>query len=126
MDKLYEIIVNERDRDCQRTWVIFSIMSLINSGLLAAQSFGCSNVSGLRLISLLGVFICVIWFFLIDKMVKWANWWEKKIEEIEPYYFEWVTDNRNPQSKLPQNFKVFVDRQGAVPGRIPGRRFAQI
>ncbi len=127
MDKLYELIVNERHRDCQRLWFIFSVLSAINSGLLAALSFSSSNVQGFRLIiSLLGVFICIIWLLLIDKMINWSNWWEKKLEEIEPYYFEWIKNNRNPQPILPQDFKLFVDRQGVVPGWIPGRRLAQI
>jgi len=117
MKKLYEILVNERERDCQRYWAIFGVMNVINSGLLVF-SLSQKSAEKVLLASFLGLVLCVLWWGAVLRMAGWVDWWEDKIKEIEmksPFENLEANDESAGEDKPDTDaFKIFVGRRGSV------------
>lgn len=115
MEKIYLILINERDRDAQRFWVIFGVMNIINVALFASISKNLSQTHIIAPICVVGIVLCIIWALAELRMSAWIFWWEEKLRKLEPYYFKSITKLQPP------NFKIFVERKTAVKKGISTR-----
>lgn len=112
-EKFYKMLLDERDRDAQRFWIIFSLLSIVNGGLLGFVINSRDLSLGLKLIaSLLGIVLCIIWYLVQVRMRFWIRWWEEKLEEVEPLYFKEL--NLKSGCKFPIDFKLFRSRGDSV------------
>jgi hypothetical protein len=121
IENFYKMLLDERDRDAQRFWIIFSLLSIVNGGLLGFILNSKNPSSGFKLVaSLLGIALCVIWGLVQRRMGFWIRWWEKKLEEVEPLYFKELHEksgyrkNGKEEAKFPNDFKLFCNRHDSV------------
>lgn len=118
--KFYKMLLDERDRDAQRFWIIFSLLSIVNGGLLGFVINSRDVSLGLKLIaSLLGIVLCIVWGLVQKRMSFWIRLWEKKLEEIEPLYFKELNEKsgcktNGEEAKFPIDFKLFCNRRDSV------------
>ena len=110
IEKLYEILLGERENDSKRYWAIFSLMNIVNAGLLAILSTG--NVTVFEIfIPIVGIVLCFIWFFAGVRMMGWIELWENKIKFIEEYYIKHI-DLPSECKKLSElDFNIFRKRE---------------
>ncbi|TET35368.1 MAG: hypothetical protein E3J72_11205 [Planctomycetota bacterium] len=133
MDKLYEVLFDGWERDCQRFWIIFSLVSIVNSGLFAFIIAKSSILHAsweyyllLFSVSLLGAALCIIWYRALTRMAGWMGWWENKLEELEPVYFKAYQQIDGGEYNLPHGFNIFVGRKGAVKDGTSTRKAGKI
>jgi hypothetical protein len=124
--EIYEYLVKGREEDSKRFWTIFSLMSVINSGLLAGYPLA-NQIPVLEFwIPILGVILCITWYLTIRRMHAWVAWWEKKLVEFEPKFFEEINAQRKKKriSEIPDTFAIFqnrwLDRSVGISTRVAG------
>jgi hypothetical protein len=94
MTELYKMLINIRENDAKRFWTIFSLLSIINAGLLAVL-YAKDSITSLRIITpALGFVLCIIWILAQRSIGGWFRWWGDKIREIEPYFLEEINLQR--------------------------------
>jgi hypothetical protein len=77
------------------------------------------------LVATLGVLLCVLWFGLQRRMAAWIEWWERRLELLEPLYFARFADS-NEKHWPTSDFHLFEHRRaditkGCVAPRHPER-----
>jgi len=116
MSELYKNLLDEREHESQRFWTIFSVMSVVNGGLLAVVTAKEPGPLLRGLSALLGIALCVVWFQSLKRIRSWLVWWERKLQDLEPQFFAELNKEaeKNGTPPLPANFKLFKDRQPEV------------
>jgi hypothetical protein len=116
MKDLYKYLLDERDRESQRYWQIFSVMSFVNGGLLVVVTAQKAGPVLSALAAILGIALCIVWLQSLRRLRGWLEWWEGKLQDLEPRYLEGLKTEaeKNKTPGLPDGFKLFVGRKGAV------------
>ena len=84
MDKyieLYKTAFEGREYDSKRLWNLFNFLLIINGGLLTA--IVTLKEPFKEIMILLAIIINLLWSKLLLRMIKWIEWWENKLKEIE-------------------------------------------
>ena len=122
MEELYKILLAERENDSKRYWIIFSLMNIINAGLLAVIATEKNqNLYYRDLAACLGMILCVVWFLAELRMVGWIRSWERKIRYIETWYLKEIIPTSESKSLYDLRFRIFRDRKIVFPWGIPTR-----
>ena len=113
MEKIYEILVGERERDARRYWTIFGVLSVINSGLFGLVAATGPAREFVQAACLLGTAVCLLWIGGALRMAAWIRWWENRLERLEPEYFASLRQGEADAAagRLPSWFKVFEGRR---------------
>jgi len=130
MEELYKLLLAERENDAKRLWTIFSVMNVINAGLFAVVTVKETSNFLQIIAAFLGIGLCIIWRFAVNRMVGWVRLWERRLRMIERLYLAKVNQNLLNQSSIsiPANFRIFIGRQRQNPYRqgIPTRSAGQL
>lgn len=112
MFDLYKALLNERENDSKRLWVLFGLMNVINGILLAfISSNDISHFIPKSVIAFLGIVITIFWFGVSIRMCEWIKWWESKLSDLEESAFKIAEQKNEP---IPSGFKLFQGRSKAV------------
>ena len=128
MEELYKILLAERENDSKRYWIIFSLMTIINAGLLAVTATEKNqNLYYRDLAACFGMILCVVWFLVELRMVGWIRSWEKKIRYVETWYLKEIIPTSESKSLYDLRFRIFRHRKIAfLWGIIPTRSIGPI
>lgn len=88
MQEAYEIAFQGSKDDSTRFWTIFYLMSLVNGALFGIVVTSNAAAPLKMLVATLGLSICAIWAGIQRRMHYWCDWWDSKLEELEPEYMK--------------------------------------
>ena len=80
--EFYKLAFEGREHDSKRLWNLFNLFLIINGGLITlivnTKSF-CLKI----IVLIIAIVINLLWSSLSLRMIKWIEWWEYKLIEIE-------------------------------------------
>ncbi len=122
MEELYKILLEERDKDSKRYWTIFSLMNIINAGLLAAIASRENPDIFLKVLaSNFGMILCAIWLFAELRMLSWISLWERKIRDMERCYLKEIHPTSGSEDLYELGFRIFRQRKNPWWAFLPTR-----
>jgi hypothetical protein len=80
-DKAYQAY----ESDNERFWRLFNLMTLVNGGLLAFAA-SSQNRMLVRVASVAGFALCIVWLQLQRRYGWWCTWWDEKLADVECQY----------------------------------------
>jgi hypothetical protein len=107
MKELYKVLLEGREDDAKRLWTIFSVMNVINAGLFAFVTVKTTDYFLQIIAPILGICLCILWFFSARRMQGWVRLWEEKLKSIEESYLI--------ELNICSHFKIFREREKENP-----------
>lgn len=115
MQELYKMLLSDRAHESKLFWIIFGVMNVVNGGLFVFVTENKDHPL-IWVASSLGIALCIVWGFAQRRIRGWVRWWEIKLEQVEPLYFEELNHilKRRGLTTLPAGFTLFRNRLCAV------------
>lgn len=113
MESIYAILVDGRERDARRFWIVFGVFGAIN-GVLFGAVVASGPPRGPTLAACgLGAASCLLWIGGALRTAAWTRWWEDRLARLEPEVFAALRDGAGDASagRLPSWFTVFEERR---------------
>jgi len=96
MKNTLELASQCRTADANRYWLVFQVMSAINTGMITFSVKYLDRPLAFIPVAMVGAVLCYLWWGMQLRYALWARWWDRKVREIE---------------EAPETAKVFVGRK---------------
>ena len=80
----YKAAIAGRTEDSSRGWTVFGLMSAINGALLVFLGKDTLAIP-MRLMSVFGIILCLLWLSLQLRFAAWVRWWESEARRFEEH-----------------------------------------
>ncbi len=105
MKDYYRIAFEAFQKDNERYWTVFNLMSIVNSGLLIF-AMKSETTMVMRGGAVFGLFLCLIWALVERRYQYWVNRWQSKLACLEPFYLKEIktSDPKEDYTALPKMY----------------------
>ncbi len=114
MKDLYKLAFDGAKAESDRFWQVFNLLSATNGAMIVfLNASGQTETKVVAVTAILGILICAIWFGVQARLGHWCKWWDDRMHELEPFYFEELNGERLRQGLaiLPEDFALFHNRK---------------